>query len=155
MDSIVPPTTTFFKFVSSLDIMELPDCLLLKLQILQCTYSISHHTPFISEMCIFLFWMVYFGIWNSCIVGFVKLINVLSERRGKVRNYLTKCQSRFKPRIYRNHWFLAVIITVFCSCLTLVWEQCESSKNIQMCLHISVIVVLYEMSGTLIQTWFG
>ena len=41
----------------------------------QCTCSISHNTPFRTEMCTFLFWMVHCGIWNRCIVGFVNLVN--------------------------------------------------------------------------------
>ena len=43
-------------------------------QIPQCICSISHDVLFRTEMCIFLFWMVHCGIWNSCIVGFVKLV---------------------------------------------------------------------------------
>ena len=43
-------------------------------QIPQSTPSVSHNTPFRTEMNTFLFWMVYFGIWDRCIVGFVKLI---------------------------------------------------------------------------------
>ena len=41
-------------------------------QIPQCTCSISHNAPFRTEMCTFLFWMVHCGIWNRCIVGFVR-----------------------------------------------------------------------------------
>ena len=44
------------------------------MQISQCTYSISHNASFRTEMCIFLFWMVHFEIWNRCIVGFVRLV---------------------------------------------------------------------------------
>ena len=32
----------------------------------QCTCSLSHDTPFKTEMCIFLFWMVYCGIFVYC-----------------------------------------------------------------------------------------
>ena len=38
----------------------------------QCTCPISHNTPFRTEICTFLFWMVYCGIWDRCIMGFVK-----------------------------------------------------------------------------------
>ena len=41
-------------------------------QIQQCTNSISHNAPFRTEMCTFLFWMVHCGIWNRCILGYVK-----------------------------------------------------------------------------------
>ena len=34
---------------------------------------ISHNSPFRTEMCTFLFWMVNCGIWDWCIVGFVNL----------------------------------------------------------------------------------
>ena len=44
-------------------------------QIPQCTCSISHNTPFRTEMCTFLFWMVHCGIWDRCIVGFVNWAN--------------------------------------------------------------------------------
>ena len=40
-------------------------------QIPQCTCSISHNTPFKTEMCTFLFWVVHCGIWNRCPVEFV------------------------------------------------------------------------------------
>ena len=43
-------------------------------QIPECTCSISHNVPFRTEMCTFLFWMEHCGIWNRCILGFVKLI---------------------------------------------------------------------------------
>ena len=43
-------------------------------QIPQCTCCISHNAPCRTEMFTFLFWMVHCGIWNRCIVGFVRLI---------------------------------------------------------------------------------
>ena len=42
-------------------------------QIPQCTCPISHNAPFIIEMCTFLFWMMHCGMWDKCIVGFVRL----------------------------------------------------------------------------------
>ena len=42
-------------------------------QIPRCTCTISHHTPFRTEMHTFLFWMVYCGIWDGGIVVFVRL----------------------------------------------------------------------------------
>ena len=42
-------------------------------QIPECTCSISHNSPFRTEMCTFLFWMGHCGTWNWCILGFVKL----------------------------------------------------------------------------------
>ena len=43
-------------------------------QIPRCTCSISHNATFRTEMYTFLFWMVHCGIWNWCIVGFVRLV---------------------------------------------------------------------------------
>ena len=62
-------------------------------QIPECIYSISHNAPFRTEMCTwmhngallemeqvhsgictFMFWMEHCGIWNRCILGFVKLV---------------------------------------------------------------------------------
>ena len=43
-------------------------------QIPECTCSISQNAPFRTEMCTFLFWMEHSGIWNRCILGFVKLV---------------------------------------------------------------------------------
>ena len=40
----------------------------------ECTCSMSHNAPFWTEMCTFLFWMEHCGTWNSCILGFVKLV---------------------------------------------------------------------------------
>ena len=34
----------------------------------------SHNAPFRTEMCTFLFWMEQCGLWNRCILGFVKLL---------------------------------------------------------------------------------
>ena len=34
----------------------------------------SHNTPFRTEMCTFMFWMVYSGIWDKRIVGFMRLV---------------------------------------------------------------------------------
>ena len=44
------------------------------LQIPGCTCSISHNVTFKTEVCTFLFWMLHCGIWNRCILGFVKLV---------------------------------------------------------------------------------
>ena len=44
------------------------------LQIPECTCSISHNVPFRTEMYTFLFWMEHCGIWNRCILGFVKYV---------------------------------------------------------------------------------
>ena len=43
-------------------------------QIPWCTCSIPHNAPFRAEMCTFLFWMEHCGIWNRCILGFVKMV---------------------------------------------------------------------------------
>ena len=43
-------------------------------QIPECTCSISHNAQFRTEMCTFLFWMEHFGIWNRCMLGFVKSV---------------------------------------------------------------------------------
>ena len=40
----------------------------------ECTCSISHNATSRTEMCTFLFWMLHCGIWNRCILGFVKLV---------------------------------------------------------------------------------
>ena len=42
-------------------------------QMPECICSISHNA-FRTEMCTFLFWMEHCGIWNRCILGFVKLV---------------------------------------------------------------------------------
>ena len=39
-----------------------------------CTCPIPHNAPFRTEMYTFLFRIVHYGIWNRCIVGFVRLI---------------------------------------------------------------------------------
>ena len=43
-------------------------------QIPERTCSICHSAPFRIEMCTFLFWIEHCGIWNRCILGFVKLV---------------------------------------------------------------------------------
>ena len=45
----------------------------------QCICSISHNVSFRTEMCTFLFWMVHCGIWNRCIVRFVRLVYWFSQ----------------------------------------------------------------------------
>ena len=44
-------------------------------QIPKCTYSISHNTPFKTEMCTFLLWIAYNGIWDRFILGLDRLKN--------------------------------------------------------------------------------
>ena len=73
-------------------------------QISQCTCPISHNAPFRTEMCTFLFWMVYFGVWNRCIVRFVKWIycsRSSPENNGStdLRNI---CQSFLFPILKAN-----------------------------------------------------
>ena len=48
-------------------------------QIPECTCSKCHNTPFITEMCIIMFWMEQFGIRNSCILGFVIFVYHLAK----------------------------------------------------------------------------
>ena len=71
-------------------------------QIPECTCSISHNAPFRTEMCTFLFWMEHCGIWNRCILGFVKLVYFthnntpnLVPRRGQPKAYPTLGQHLF------------------------------------------------------------
>ena len=47
-------------------------------QIPECTCSMSHNAPFGTEMFTFQFWMVYSGMWNRCVMGFVRLVHCLS-----------------------------------------------------------------------------
>ena len=46
-----------------------------KLQIPKCTCSILHNATFRTEMFTLLFWLEQYGIWNICILWFVKLFN--------------------------------------------------------------------------------
>ena len=41
---------------------------------IECTCSTSHNAPFRTEMCTFLLWMVHCGMWNRCILCFVRLV---------------------------------------------------------------------------------
>ena len=43
-------------------------------------FPIFHNSPFSTEICTILFWMVYCGVWDRCIEGFVNLVHYL--RRG-------------------------------------------------------------------------
>ena len=43
-------------------------------QIPEYTCSIPQNAPFRTEMRTFLFWMEHSGIWNRCILGFMKLV---------------------------------------------------------------------------------
>ena len=56
-------------------------------QIPQCTCPISHNAPFRTEMCTFLFWIVYCGKWDRCIVGFVRLVYCIDT----LYSYLVIC----------------------------------------------------------------
>ena len=55
---------------------------------------ISHNTPFRTEMCPFLFWMVFCGIWERCIVGFVRMAYFIWMR----------CMSRYPGMPGSNHY---------------------------------------------------
>ena len=83
-------------------------------QILECTCSISHNAPFRTEMCTFLFWMGHCGIWNRCILGFVKLVYSITINR------VTSYWSSFKVQICWQNLFSLTqlhkfITTMFCS----------------------------------------
>ena len=56
-------------------------------QILECTCSISHNAPFRTEVCTLLFWMEHCGIWNRCILGFVKLVYWKRSNTVHPKNY--------------------------------------------------------------------
>ena len=66
-------------------------------QIPECTCSISHNDPFKTEMCTFLFWMDHCGIWNSCILGFMKLAQFDNK-------YVTIVTSLARSH-YLNQWW--------------------------------------------------
>ena len=53
-------------------------------QIPKCIGSISLKAPFRTEMCTFLFWMMHCGIWNRCIMGFVKLVHHINVKQCDV-----------------------------------------------------------------------
>ena len=64
----------FFRWGSNPRCLVYNDCNWPNSQIPECTSYTSHNTPFRTEICTFLFWMEHFGIWNRCILGFVKLV---------------------------------------------------------------------------------
>ena len=43
-------------------------------QVLECDCSIYHNASFRTEMCIFMFSIEHCGVWNGCILGFVKFV---------------------------------------------------------------------------------
>ena len=45
---------------------------------------ISHKAPFRIEMCTFLFWMMYCGIWDKCLVGPVRLVYNCTKHEGSL-----------------------------------------------------------------------
>ena len=63
--------------------------------ILQCTCPISHNTPFRTEMCTFLLWMVCYGIWDKCIVRFVRLIYWVMCAENCALKLIQKFYTRF------------------------------------------------------------
>ena len=69
-------------------------------QIPECTCSISHNAPFRTEMCTFLFWMERCGIWNRCILGFVKLVYCV---------LLYKIRSWFAMMVHGTPWPVLVV----------------------------------------------
>ena len=56
-------------------------------QIPQGSCPISHNAPFRTEMNTFLFWMVYCGIWDSCVVRFGKDWSIAMS----LRTIILKC----------------------------------------------------------------
>ena len=60
---------------------------------------LSHNAPFRTEMYTFLFWMAHCGIWNRCIVGFVKSFNWFSINLRKYLHFL----SFLRPA--DGHWY--------------------------------------------------
>ena len=70
-------------------------------QIPECTCSISQNAPFRTEMCTFLFWMEHCGIWNRCILEFVKLVYSLVSMRIM---YGLVCRPFLLTQIYVIIW---------------------------------------------------
>ena len=62
--------------------------------------STSHNAPLRPEMCTFLFWMEHCGIWNRCILWFVKLVYYyVCAPSNKVLTDSAVCRSSIKPYV--------------------------------------------------------
>ena len=78
-------------------------------QIPECTCYVSHNAPFRTEMCTFLFWMEHCGIWNRCILGFVKMVYfalgitfcVIREKTSHITNFVTLGGKLLKTELFQ------------------------------------------------------
>ena len=59
----------------------------------QCICPKSNNASFRTEMCTFLLWMVHCGIWNRCIVVFVRLVSCYTHTMDMVRCGYLGCLS--------------------------------------------------------------
>ena len=50
-----------------------------------CTCPISNNTPFRTDMCTFLFWMMFCRIWDGCIVGYLRGVYLGPPTRRSAR----------------------------------------------------------------------
>ena len=81
-------------------------------RISECMWSISHNAPLRTKMCTFLFWMEHCGIWNRCILGYVKLVYscYLPEYRSRTLKSLSNTdhsilyRSRADSRLSPSQW---------------------------------------------------
>ena len=80
-------------------------------QIPKCTCSISHNALFKAEMCTFLFWIVHCGIWNRCILGFVKLVisDESAPQHGTSHVHTAWYTSGLDPLIYSRVYLVPCI----------------------------------------------
>ena len=109
----------------------------------QCNYSFPNSAPFSSEMCTFLFCMVHCGIWNGCILEFVRLIYrviiivVDSRYIAVLHNTLvrwTKMTARYREWMYScgdgKFWFVSLTLTLYCFNNTgSWWSFCSIDKQ--------------------------
>ena len=70
-------------------------------QILQCSCPISNVAPFKTKICTILFWMVHRGICDRCIVGFVRLVYLLTPMQ--CLRYVT-IQSKLISKGHGSHY---------------------------------------------------
>ena len=72
-------------------------------------YPTMHHSE---QKCVFLFWMVHYGIWNRWTMGFVKLVYLLLSRAYMSVSGFSQATSFWG--YYRWGWLACLAYILFC-----------------------------------------
>ena len=92
---------------------------------------ISHNTPFTTEVCSFLFWIVHCGMWDRCIVGFENVVYTNSNYHflcERTEPFQWACELKCIAYVPSAYIYIYIYIHIYLYIYT------EYSSKIMLCL---------------------